>query len=769
MARALRWRRGSLLSSLAFLMVAVATVAGLTAAPATTATPPVADQVIVAGAVGLRWDDVDPEQTPHLWRLAETGSIGSLSVRSAQQPTCPADGWVTLGAGNWASGTFQHPGAEAETEPPSTEPCPPLAATLESADSGSAYLPEQEDLVRHNQWELPWGAVPGALAGSVGCTVAVGEGAAVAAARSYGRVDRYQPSVPVSPAATARLLGERCELAIVDLGTVSGTGEQRAAAARRMDATLGRVLAGRPSGGLVMVAGVADLDGAPHLHVAVADAPGLAPGWLTSASTGRTGYLQLVDIAPTVLAALDREPPELLFSGHPVDSRPSRPADLAAAVDELVSADQQAQRARPVSTWFLAGLTVAELLLFAGVVPLLRRPPAGPSQGSVNGAGATGRRPGGGGAPRSGAGGALGGGGAPRSGAGGALLARQAVPMLLVAAALAIPVALAVGGVPWWRVEAAVAGGAFAVTSLGVLALASLLVVRTPLFRRTLGLVGAGAGLAAAAVAVDLLTGSWLQLNGVVGYLAHDGGRYAGLSPIGLGVLIAGTLLVAGCLAEQVPRRRRPLVIAAVGALGVVLAGSPYLGAETGGAVALAAGVCVAVALSTGRWVTARRVAWPAAGGLAVLVAVAVFDLQRPAEQRSGLGTTLGQLAEGTAGIAVRRVSLANVEVFVSSPLTVLAIVAGAFIWFALLRPWGGLRRLFGIHPALRAALVGGAVAGLVGGILVGAALAVAGAAAAVGVPLLTLAALRLRERSAQRAARVVTRLAPMERSQVLE
>jgi hypothetical protein len=177
----------------------------------------------------------------------------------------------------------------------------------------------------------------------------------------------------------------------------------------------------------------------------------------------------------------------------------------------------------------------------------------------------------------------------------------------------------------------------------------------------------------------------------------------------------------------------------------------------------------VAVALSTGRWVTARRVAWPAAGGLAVLVAVAVFDLQRPAEQRSGLGTTLGQLAEGTAGIAVRRVSLANVEVFVSSPLTVLAIVAGAFIWFALLRPWGGLRRLFGIHPALRAALVGGAVAGLVGGILVGAALAVAGAAAAVGVPLLTLAALRLRERSAQRAARVVTRLAPMERSQVLE
>jgi hypothetical protein len=740
-ARSGRWlRRGTVLTSLAFVMVAVATGAGLTAAPATTATPPAANQVIVAGAVGLRWDDVDPEQTPHLWRLAETGSIGSLSVRSAQQPTCPADGWVTLGAGNWASGTFQRPGVEADPEPPATGPCRPLDVTLESGSAGSAYLLEQEHLVSHNQWELPWGAVPGALAGSVSCTVAVGEGGAVAAARSYGRVDRYQPSVPRDPEDAARLLGDRCELAIVDLGTVSGAGEQRADAARRVDATLGRVLAGRPSDGLVMVAGVADLDGGSHLHVAVADAPGLAPGWLTSASTGRTGYLQLVDIAPMVLAALDRQPPELLFSGHPVDSRPSRPADLAAAVGELVSADQQAQRARPVSTWFLAGLVVAELLLFAGVVPLLRRPAGGPPPGSVNG-----------------------------TAAGGGLLVRRLVPMLLVAAALAIPVALAVGGVPWWRVEAVAAGGMFAVTSLGVLALASVLVVRTPLSRRTLGLVGAGAGLAAAAVAVDLLTGSWLQLNGVVGYLAHDGGRYAGLSPIGLGVLIAGTLLVAGCLAEQVPRRRRPLVIAAVGALGVVLTGSPYLGAETGGAVALAAGVCVAVALCAGRWVTARRVAWPAVVGLAVLVAVAAFDLQRPAEQRTGLGIMLGQLAEGTAGLAVRRVSLANVEEFVSSPLTVLAIAAGGFVWFALLRPWGGLRRLFGIHPVLRAALVGGVVAGLVGGILVGAALAVTGAAAAVGVPLLTLAALRLREGSAQRAARVVARLAPVERSQVLE
>ncbi|HEY8472276.1 MAG TPA: hypothetical protein VIL37_06510 [Natronosporangium sp.] len=721
-------------SYLAFAAVAVATVAGLAVQPKVTGVAPTADTVIIAGAVGLHWEDVDREQTPNLWRLAETGSIGSLSARSAHRPTCPADGWVTLGAGNWAAGRLDHqvPVEPEPEQPASTEPCPPLEVTVEPAHAAGAYLQAQEELVEYNQWGLPWGAVPGALAGSVGCTVAIGEGAALAGARSYGRVDRYHPSLPRDPAEAARLLGEYCELVIIDLGTVSGTGAARAAAARRVDDALARVLAARPPGSLLLTTGVADLDGSSRLQVAVADAPGLPRGWLSSATTGRTGYLQLVDVAPTVLAALDRPPPELVFAGNPIDSRPGRPTDLSGPVAELAAADERGQQVRTVSIWFLAGLTALELALFAAAVPLLRDP----DRDDPN------RRPQPPGGPRF------------------WQLVRQVGPMVLVGAALAIPAALVVSWLPWWRAEAA-AGGVFALLSLVVLAVASLLAVRSPLFRRTLGLVGASAGVAAAAVAVDLATGSWLQFNGVIGYLAQDGGRYAGISEPGLGVLIAGTMLVAACLAEQAPRRRRPLVMVAVGAVGVVLAGSPYLGADVGGAVALAVGVCVAAALSTGGWVTAGRVAWATGLGLAVVVAVAVVDLQRPVEQRAGLGSMLNQLAEGTAGYGLQRVSLANVSAFVSSPLTVLAIGAGGFLWFALLRPWGGLRRLFGVHPALRAGLAGAVVASLLGGVLIGAALNVAGAAAAVGVPLLTLTSLRLRRRSAQRVARTAEPLAP--------
>jgi hypothetical protein len=78
-------------------------------------------------------------------------------------------------------------------------------------------------------------------------------------------------------------------------------------------------------------------------------------------------------------------------------------------------------------------------------------------------------------------------------------------------------------------------------------------------------------------------------------------------------------------------------------------------------------------------------------------------------------------------------------------------VVSVVLVWFALLRDWGGLKRLFGIYPAVRAGMAGIAVAALIGGVLGGSALNVAGAAAALTVPLAALAALRVLDHSADR------------------
>jgi len=679
------------------LLVVVASILGMMQRPPTGSPRQTVDYVIIAGAPGLRWDDLSAQETPTLWSLAERGSIGALSVRSARRPTCPADGWLTLGAGNYAV----RPGGLTQ------ERCPDLEITVERPDPNGAYLPDQRAVAMHNRENLPWGAVPGALAEALRCTTAVGPGAAIAAARPFGRVDRYVPALPPDAASTLAA----CRLNVVDLGVVAGERPgEREAAVRRADEILGQVLAARPERSLVLVAGLSDTDQASRLHVAIADGPGWSGGWLTSASTGRPGYLPLVDLAPTALAALGEPLPRQLFAGHPADhTSEGRPGDLRAAVARLADADREAGAQQRVAGRFFVLLALAQLVVFVAAVPLLRRA----------------RRYGG-----------------PYSRPTWPASVLRTGEVVLTAAALAIPAALLADALPWWRSSRP--GLVFAAAFLTALAATTAAVMGGPLRRVALGpVVGVGA-IAAAVVGLDLLTGASLQLNGVAGYSALEGGRYAGVGTVGLGVFIAGLLLVAGVLAQRVPRPWRRALVVLAGAVGVLLVGSPYLGADAGGAVALTAGVCIAAALSTGGWLTLARLASAVVAGLAVTTGLAVLDLRRPPEERDSLGRFLTHLSEGSGGPVVHRSGAANVIAFATSPLTLLAIGAGLFLWLALMRDWGGAKRLFGLYPAVRAGFAGVAVASVIAGLFNGAALNVAGAAAATALPLATLAALRV-------------------------
>ncbi len=255
-----------------------------------------------------------------------------------------------------------------------------------------------------------------------------------------------------------------------------------------------------------------------------------------------------------------------------------------------------------------------------------------------------------------------------------------------------------------------------------------------------------------------MLTGARLQLNGVAGYSALAGGRYAGVGVIGLGVVIAGVLLGAGTLAQRVSRPWRPVVIALVGAVGVVLVGSPYLGADASGAVALSAGVCAAVAMGTGGWLTIRRFVWASVAALVITAGLGVLDLFRPEEQRGSVGRFVGHVEDGTAGFLSQRIGEANFGAAVTSPLTGLVIGSALFVGFALLRTWGGLKRVLGLYPAVRAALAGTIIATVFAGFVEAVAFNVLGAALATVTPLATLAALRVLEHADDRTVPVETR-----------
>jgi hypothetical protein len=698
-----RTRVGSV--SLALLAVLVILLTGQPAA-ARPAPPPGdtgADYVIIAGVPGLRWDDVSEQDTPTLWRLAQRGSIGSLAVRSAHLPTCPADGWITLGAGNFAR----------RTQTVVAQECPLPQVTIERPDEIGANLPDQPGVVAA-QRDLPYGAVPGSLAESMRCTTAVGQGGAIAAARPFGRVDRYSASLPDKPEA----LLSTCVLTVVELGTVSGeVPERRRELARHADALLAKVEEARPNRSTLIVAGVSDTDRSGRLHAVVIDGPGWAYGWLTSITTGRrNGYLELVDLAPTALHILGKSEPTRIFAGNAADSAPARPDDLSRAMVGLADADQRASASLGTAHWFFTLLAGLQIALYLLVIPLLRRSylharPTGP------------RSP------------------PPR------LVA--ALEVALVAAALLLPAAFLTDIVPWWR--SAARGAVFALIALGLTVVLTALVMRLPGAKRTIVPLGVVGGIAAGIICVDLFTGTRLQLNGVVGYSALQGGRFAGMGIVVMGVFIAGVLLLVGWLAHTVPPRRRTTLVAVVGTIAIILVGSPNLGADAGGAVALTAGVCLAAALATGGWLTVTRLAWSLLAGVAVTLGFALIDVHRPVGQQGSLGRFLNQIAEGTSTLTLHRVGAANVAAFGSSALTVLAIVSAIFIWAVLLRPWGGLKRLLGIYPGLRAALTGCVVATIIAGFLGGAAFNVAGAAFATALPVLTLSALRALEHAADR------------------
>jgi hypothetical protein len=324
-----------------------------------------------------------------------------------------------------------------------------------------------------------------------------------------------------------------------------------------------------------------------------------------------------------------------------------------------------------------------------------------------------------------------------------------AFELALIAAALAIPAALLADASPWWRGEHP--AWWFGLVTFALVAVGTAAVRFAPRYRRTLWPIGAVAVIGTVVVGLDLLTGAQLQLNGVAGYSAIHGARYAGVGGVGLGVFVSGLLVVSGWAAQWVRKPWRPFVFVLFGGLGVVMVGSPYLGADPIGAIAVTAGVCVAAAISTGGWLTFPRVAWAALAGLAVTIGFAVMDLRRPTLEQGSLGRFLSAIAGGTGGPAVQRAASSNGQTLLESPLTVLAVMGVLMLAFCQFSPWGGLQRVFGLHPALRAAGAGTTVATLIAGALGGSALTVAGAAAAATVPTAVLTALRVLLHAADR------------------
>ena len=658
-------------------------------------------QVLVVGVPGLRWADVDAHRTPALWALATRGSIGSLSVRAVLSHTCPGDGWATLGAGNRARGPERPPG--------STEPCAPETAptALTVRPDGSAHFGQQRTLVVANG-QLGFGARPGAMADALRCTTTIGSAAAAAGARASGQLDRYLSVLPADPAAA---LGA-CPVTVMAAPSITADrrgAADRAAALAAADHLVARVARARAAGSLLLVVGTADVGSPPRLHVAIADGPGYARGWLGSASTRRTGFAQLIDIAPTVLAAAGAEPPQSVV-GQPLRTAAPRDADLAAAVARMVDDNRAAAAERPLVSPYFQLVTVLGLALFVAAAWSFRR---------------AWRRTAG---PRS-----------PRAGFG---RHGRVVELLSLGFAAAVSATFLAQLLPWWRTSFAVPVVLAVVAAAGAAVVA--VAVRGPWRDSAVGPIGVVAGFGVLVLGLDVLTGSHLQFGAVAGYSPLVAGRFTGFGNIGFAVFAASLLLVVGCVAQSVRRERRAALFAAAGAAGVVLVGAPAWGSDVGGLVSLAGAVGVAAMRAAGIRLSVGRVAVAVLAGGVAVVLFAAYDLSRPPADRTHLARFVGQLRDGTASTVVARKAGANLSVLVHSPLTLLVLGALVLLVLVLLRPVGGLRRVFALYPGVRAGFAGVAVASVVGFAVNDSGIAIPAFAVAVTVPLAVAVAIRV-------------------------
>jgi hypothetical protein len=676
--------------------------------------PPRAERVLVLSLPTVSWEDVNDQDLPNLDPFLDGAAVAGLSTRAVDRRTTPGDGYATLSAGTRADGDDDVDGLAFEVgERYQGEPADQvfLRRTGTPVERGlfSLALPALEDVNEGLDFDAEIGALGDALlaGGAHPAVVANADGAEEALELVYNRpaVTGLMSSDGIVPGGRvgvdlleqektapfgqrldneaveqafqeawvedAVVLVEASDLVRADAYRDLTTSEQQARHRREAldasDELLGRLLEHvNPRTDAVLVVGPYHSDASNHLTIAALQAPGLDPGLLRSAVTRRTGFVTLVDVAPTILELLDLEIPDSM-EGRPFE----RSAGGGSAEDRrtwLEEADLAAQWRDTMVTPVAVAFVLAQVVLWLLALRALSR-------------------------------------NSPRS--------RRGVEAAALGVLSVLPLTYLAGFFPFHEWGAwifwlyLILGGAL----LGVLAQGAL--------RRWPGdpLLGV-LGLILVLLLVDTVLGARLQLNTVFGYTPTVAGRFAGIGNLAFAQLAAAATILAGLVASRVGGRKGAFAALGIVLLVFVIDASPFWGSDVGGALTLVPTVAALAVVLFGLELRWRTVVVVGAATLTVFLVAGFVDLARPEESRTHLGRLFEDIADNGVSafetVVVRKIG-ANLAVLASSEWTLMLPIVFGFVLYLIWRaPWR-LQHVRQVVPRERAARVAFVIAAILG------------------------------------------------------
>jgi hypothetical protein len=684
------------------------------------------DRVLIVTLPGVGWADVRDADLPNLEAFVEDAAVGDISARVGRHDASTTEAYLTLGAGTRAVAPLVDTAVAVDRD--ETYGGVPTAEILERrlgfVPAGIAYLGMGAAVDANDN------SVFGAEVGTLGDALSDGgvdravianadavegfvsdepppdgsyaRGAATALIDSEGivpggtvgrslladdpdapfghRLDPEQVLAAFDGAwSGGDLLSSHRSVVLVEASDLSradaygprATGAQRrslrARALADADALLGRLLERvDPARDAVLVLSPVASASSPGLGIAALRGPGIDPELLRSATTRRDGYVQLADVAPTVLSLLGEEPPDTV-EGRAFQVRGGSGGDrIGRLTDASDEADFRDRVLPPVVTVIVTALVALTLATW-------QRRRLGPRPQSVLAAGAFG---------------VLG-----------------AVPATFLVA----------------RIDAVGTDTVRYVATL--VAITAVLAAAAAWVERRWPGLGVTVGVAAIVVAIggDVVRGAPLQVNTVFGYSVAVAGRFVGLGNLAFALFGSATILLAALIVDRGGRRYLGLAFGLL-AVVVLLEGLPMLGADVGGVASMvpAFGVTALLLASPRRIGWREVVALVLATGVALL-AFAFIDAARPEDVQTHLARLADHVLDGRWTTFFKSLtrrweaSLGGAELAAWLTVSALVVAAGVYATLAALGRVGPHVAARERHRPTVAAAAGLAVLGTIG------------------------------------------------------